>query len=403
VSVIIIGGGHAGFQAAASLRTEGYEERIFVIGDEPHIPYQRPPLSKGFLLGKQEARHATLRPAAFYDTQRIELLNGRRVVAIDTVSRRIALESGQRIEYDALIFATGTRNRLLAIPGATLDGVFYLRTLDEAGEIRQRLNAANSVAIIGGGFIGLEIAAAARMLGKPVTVIEALPRLMARVVAPVVSEYFRAQHAAQGAEILLNATVAEIRRREVVLKDGTLHPADLIAVGIGVVPNLELARDAGLTVGNGIAVDEFLRTGDENVYAIGDCAEYPNPFAQTRVRLESVQNAVDQAASAAKAIVGRAGRYESAPWFWTDQYDIKLQMTGLSNGFDQVVTRGDLESRKFSVFYFRDGRLCAVDSINRPVDHLAARKLIAARASLSADQARDESVDLKTLSLAEPS
>ncbi len=393
MSVVIIGGGQAGFQTAASLRAEGYDERIFVIGEESHIPYQRPPLSKGFLVGKQEARHATLRPAAFYETQRIDLVSGQRVTAIDRTSRRVNLTSGERIGYDSLVLATGTRNRLLPV-----EGVYYLRTLDEAGELRQRLNAANAVVVIGGGFIGLEIAAAARTLGKPVTVIETLPRLMARVVAPVVSEYFRAQHAAQGVEILLNAAVAEIRAGKVVLDDGTSRAADLIIVGIGVVPNLELARDAGLTVANGIMVDEYLRTGDERIYAIGDCAVYPNPFAQSHVRLESVQNAVDQAACVAKAIVGNAAPYESAPWFWSDQYDIKLQTAGLSQGFDQVVTRGDPESRKFSVFYFREGRLCAVDSINRPADHLAARKLIAVRAMLSPEQARDESMDLKAAS-----
>ncbi len=390
MSVVIIGGGQAGFQAAASLRAEGYDQRIVIVGDEPHIPYQRPPLSKGFLVGKQEARHATLRPAAFYETQRIDLVCGQRVTAIDRAGRRVDLTSGASIEYDSLVLATGTRNRLLPV-----EGVYYLRTLDEAGELRQRLNAANAVVVIGGGFIGLEIAAAARTLGKPVTVIETLPRLMARVVAPVVSEYFRAQHAAQGVEVLLNAAVAEIRAGEVVLKDGTSRAADLIIVGIGVVPNLELARDSGLAVANGITVDEYLRTDDERIYAIGDCADYPSPFAPVRVRLESVQNAVDQAASVAKAIVGNAVPYQSAPWFWTDQYDIKMQMVGLSQGFDEVVARGDPESRKFSVFYFREGRLCGVDSINRPADHLAARKLIAARAMLSPDEACDESVDLK--------
>jgi len=397
VSVVIIGGGQAGFQTAASLRAEGYQDRVVVIGDEAHIPYQRPPLSKGFLLGKQEARHATLRPAAFYETQRIELVSGQRVTAIDRASRKVSLTSGERIEYDTLVLATGTRNRVLPIPGGTLEGVCYLRTLDEAGEIRQRLAAANSVVVIGGGFIGLEVAAAARTLGKSVTVIEAAPRLMARVVAPVVSEYFRSRHSEQGVEILLNAQVTEIRAGEVVLKDGSRRAADLVIVGIGVVANEELAKDAGLAVSNGIAVDQHLRTGDERIYAIGDCAEYPSPFAQARVRLESVQNAVDQAVTVAKAIAGHSVPYESAPWFWTDQFDIRLQVAGLAHEYDQVVTRGDPESRKFSAFYFRNGQLIAVDSINRPADHLAARKLIAARASVSADQARDESVDLKAL------
>ena len=379
MAVVIIGAGQGGFQTAASLRAEGFEERITLIGDEPGVPYQRPPLSKGYLLGKQEQRHAELRPAAFYETHHIDLVSGRRVMAIDRESRRVTLDSGEKIEYKTLVLATGARNRLLPI-----ENVLYLRTLAEATELRQRLREANDVTIIGGGFIGLEIAAAARTLGKQVTVIEASTRLMARVVAPVVSEYFRAQHAAQGVEILLNATI-----------EGVGPHADLVIAGIGVVPNLELARDAGLPVANGIITDEYLRTADHQIFAIGDCAEYVHPFVETSVRLESVQNAVDQAACVAKAIVGRGAPYGAVPWFWTDQYDIHLQMAGLPHGCDQVVTRGDPQSRKFSVFYFREGGLRAVDSINRPTDHLTARKLIGARAKLSPDQAADESFDLK--------
>ena len=390
MAVIIIGGGQGGFQVAASLRAEGYQERITLIADEPGVPYQRPPLSKGFLLGKQEQRHAELRPAAFYETQRIDLLTGR-VAAIDRVARRVALDSGEHIEYDTLVLATGARNRMLPH-----ENVFYLRTLGEAAEIRQRLAAANDVVVIGGGFIGLEVAAAARTLNKQVTVIESQSRLMARVVAPVVSEYFRSQHEAKGVDILLNATLAGISDKEVLLGERTRRPADLVIAGIGVEPNVELAREAGLPVSNGITVNEYLQTPDERVFAIGDCAESPNTYAGALARLESVQNAMDQAACVAKAIVGNRARYGAVPWFWTDQYDIHLQMAGLPTGFDQVVTRGDPETRKFSVFYFRGGRLLAVDSVNRPVDHLAARKLIGARSTLSPDQAADESFDLKS-------
>jgi 3-phenylpropionate/trans-cinnamate dioxygenase ferredoxin reductase component len=390
VGVVIIGGGQGGFQIAASLRAEGYQERITLIGDEPHIPYQRPPLSKGFLIGKQEQRHAELRPASFYEAQRITLVTAR-ATAMDRLARRITLDSGEHIGYDTLVLATGARNRLLPH-----DNVFYLRTLGEAAEIRQRLAAANDVIVIGGGFIGLEVAAAARTLSKQVTVIEGQSRLMARVVAPVVSEYFRSQHEAKGVDILLNATLHRISDNEVLLGERTRRPADLVIAGIGVAPNVELALEAGLPVGNGIAVDEYLRTPDEHIFAIGDCAECPSLYLETCVRLESVQNAVDQAACVAKAIVGHPAPYGAVPWFWTDQYDIHLQMAGLPLGFDQVVTRGDPESRKFSVFYYRAGKLCAVDSINRPADHMLARKLIGAHATLSPDQAKDESFDLKT-------
>ena len=376
---MIIGGGQGGFQAAASLRAEGYEERITLVGDEPGVPYHRPPLSKGYLLGKQEQRHTELRPATFYETHRIRLVTAR-ATAIDRETRHVVLDSGGHVEYDTLVLATGARNRQLPLPD-----ILYLRTLAEAAELRQRLREANEVAIIGGGFIGLEIAAAARTLRKQVIVIETSPRLMARVVAPMVSDYFHAQHTAQGVEIFLNSAFESVRRK-----------ADLVIAGIGVVPNLELAQEAGLPVANGITVDANLRTADERIYAIGDCAEYPTSFADGSVRLESVQNAVDQAACVAKAIVGRAAPYAAVPWFWTDQYDIHMQMAGLPTGFDQVVTRGDPESRKFSVFYYRTGKLCAVDSVNRPADHLAARKLIGARTTVSPDQAMDESFDLKT-------
>lgn len=393
MGVVIIGGGQGGFQTAASLRAEGYEERITLIGEEPHIPYQRPPLSKGFLLGKQEQRHAELRPAAFYETQRIDLITAR-ATAIDRLSRKVVLDSGEHVEYDTLVLATGARNRIL--PDVAPGRVCYLRTLGEATEIRQRLAAAQDVVVIGGGFIGLEIAAAARTLSKQVTVIEGQSRLMARVVAPVVSEYFRSQHEAKGVDILLNAALFGINDKEVLLGERTRRPADMVIAGIGVVPNVELAIEAGLPVGNGITVDEYLQTPDERIFAIGDCAESPNMFAEDLCRLESVQNAVDQAACVAKAIVGHRARYGAVPWFWTDQYDIHLQMTGLPMGFDQVVLRGDPQTRKFSVFYFRGGRLCAVDSINRPAEHMAARKLIGARTMLSPDQAKDESFDLKT-------
>jgi len=391
VSVVIIGAGQGGFQAAASLRAEGYEEKITLIGEEPGLPYQRPPLSKGFLLGKQEQRHAELRPAAFYDTQQITLVTAC-ATTIDRQSRQVILDSGEQIDYDTLVLATGARNRVLPHKN-----VVYLRTLGEATEIRQRLAAAQDVVVIGGGFIGLEVAAAARTLNKQVTVIEGQSRLMARVVAPVVSEYFRDQHEGKGVDILLNASLDSIGEKEVVLRERTRRPADLVIAGIGVVPNVELASEAGLPVGNGITVDQYLRTPDQRIFAIGDCAECPSLFVEGCIRLESVQNAVDQGASVAKAIVGHTVPYTAVPWFWTDQYDIHLQMAGLPAGFDQVVTRGDPETRKFSVFYFRGGRLCAVDSINRPADHLAARKLIGARAMLSPDQAKDESFDLKSV------
>ena len=378
--VVIVGGGQGGFQTAVSLRAEGYEESITLIGEEAHLPYQRPPLSKGMLLGKQEERHAILRPTDFFSAQRIELSTGERVTSIDRERRRVALSSGGGLAYKYLVLATGARNRTLPVEGAC-----YLRTLGEAAELKRRIAGAGKVIVIGGGFIGLEVAAAVRTLGKVVTVVEIAPRLMARAVAPVVSDYFRQQHAAQGVEILLNTQ----------LSDPHLA-ADVVVAGIGVLPNDELARDAGLPTSNGVSVDAHLRTPDPNIFAIGDCAEYPSSFAGGRVRLESVQNAVDQGVSVARTITGKPAPYQSVPWFWTDQFDIRLQIAGIAQGFDRVVTRGNPESRRFSVFYYRGGALCAIDSINRPAEHLLARKMIAARASISPEQAADESFDLKS-------
>jgi 3-phenylpropionate/trans-cinnamate dioxygenase ferredoxin reductase component len=408
--VVIVGAGQAGFQVAASLRMEGYEAPITLIGDEPNLPYQRPPLSKGFMAGKQEIEATALRPLAFYESHRIELVTGAKATEIDRVSRRVSLASTRAmpraLAYDALVLAVGARNRTLPVKGAELDGVCYLRTDVEAVDIRQRLEQARDVVVIGGGFIGLELAAAARHLGKSVRVLEVQSRLMPRVVSPILSDFYRDVHSREAVEIMLGAALSEIVGYEgkvsaVVLSDGSICPADLVLVGIGVLPNMELARDAGLGVANGIVVDERLRTEDESVYAIGDCADHPNPFANPlaggRARIESVQNAVDQAKCIAASIVGRPENYRAVPWFWTDQFDIKLQMAGLSGGCAQVVTRGEPESRKFSLFYYRDGRLAAVDSVNRPGDHMAARKLIGAGTAITPEQAGDPSVDLKAL------
>jgi 3-phenylpropionate/trans-cinnamate dioxygenase ferredoxin reductase component len=400
--VVIVGAGQAGFQIAVSLRMEGYEGSIALIGDEPNLPYQRPPLSKGFMTGKQDIEDTALRPVAFYQSHRIELVTGARVTEIDRVSRSVSLASGHRFPYETLVLAVGARNRTLSVKGAELDGVCYLRTDTEAIEIQQHLEHARNIVVIGGGFIGLELAAAACTIGKSVSVLEVQSRLMPRVVSPILSDFYRDLHKSEGVEISLGVTLSEIAGHQgkvnrVVLNDGSVYPADLVLVGIGVVPNVDLARDAGLSISNGIVVDAHLRTEDESIYAMGDCADHPNPFAGGRVRIESVQNAVDQAKCVAAGIVGRFDNYRAVPWFWTDQFDTKLQMAGLSRGYDRMVTRGEPESRKFSVFYFRDDRLAAVDSVNRPGDHLAGRKLIGAGTSITPEQAADLSMDLKAI------
>lgn len=351
-SVVIIGAGQAGFQTAASLRLEGFDGSITLIGEETHLPYQRPPLSKALLTGKQTVDHLPFRPERFYADHSIDLLLSQRAVQIDRANRRVALASRTSVDYDHLVLATGAHVRKLP-----LSGVLYLRDVDDSLTLQSRLEQAGSVAIAGGGFIGLEVASAARAMGKSVTVVEMQDRLMPRCVAPVVSEFFRGIHESQGVKIALNSTI--------------IPRADVTIAGIGVLPNMEIAEDAGLAVGNGIVVDQFLRTSDPDIFAIGDCAECNG------LRLESVQNAADQGKCVAMQIVHGPAPYKAVPWFWTDQFDIKLQMAGISSPTHRTVIQGSVEARKFSVYYFDGERLAAVDSINSPADHVKARKLLA--------------------------
>jgi 3-phenylpropionate/trans-cinnamate dioxygenase ferredoxin reductase subunit len=397
--VVIVGGGQAGLEAAAALRTQGYEGTVTLVCEEAHAPYQRPPLSKDFLTGKQDTESVSLRALTYYEKHRVDLVLRDPVTRIDRAARQVHLAGGGTLRYAHLILALGARNRLLPVAGA--EHALYLRTLDEAVTLRQRIAEAGSVAVIGGGFIGLEVAAAARGFGKTVTLLEAAPRLMARAVSPLLSGFFLDVHRGHGVEVLLNATVTEVRADGVILKDGRKIAADVVVAGIGVIPNVELAREAGLVVDNGIVVDEFLRTSDPDILAIGDCAEHPNSFANAlaggRTRLESVQNAIDQAKCAARGIMGNPAPYRDVPWFWTDQYEIRFQMVGLAEGHEETAVRGSVENRKFSAFYFKNGQLLAVDSINRFGDHVAARRLLAARTPLTPSQAADETVDLKKL------
>lgn len=399
---IIVGTGQAGFELAESLRAGGYNDAITLIGEETQLPYQRPPLSKGFVLDKTGLDEIELRPQEYYPNHNIELLVGTRVVAIDRKERRVELDDGRSRPYEWLVLAIGARNRRLAIGGSDLDGVLYLRTLEESTVLKARLGNARHVTIIGGGFIGLEVAAVARTLGKTVTVLEMQPRLMPRVVAPEISAFYEALHSANGVKVLCGAVACQIvadggKIGAVALDHGGPVPADLVVVGIGVQPNVEPATTADLPVDNGIVVDEYLRTADPRIFAIGDCAAHPNPFAGARIRLESVQNAADQGRSVAAGILGDPKPYNVVPWFWTDQYDVRLQMAGLSNGYDQSVMRGDPETKKFSMFYFKGDRLVAVDSVNRPADHIHARRLLAVHVPVTPKQAADGSVDLKSL------
>jgi 3-phenylpropionate/trans-cinnamate dioxygenase ferredoxin reductase subunit len=398
--VAIIGAGQAGFQAAASLRDASFAGRVVLIGDEPVPPYQRPPLSKSYLAGQSGVDDLWLRPAEFYAKQQIDLVYGDPVTAIDRGQRRLHLASCIEFSWDHLVFATGAGCRPLAVPGAELDGVLTLRTLADADALRQRLNEAREVVVVGAGFIGLEFAAVALASGAMVHIVEVTRQPMGRVVSEPVSRFFTKAHIGWGAEVALGTGVVRIlgaggRVNGVETTDGQRLPADLVLICIGVIPNAELARGAGLAVDDGIVIDEYLVTSDPAISAIGDCANFPTPFAPVRVRLESVQNAVDQGRCVAERLAGRPVPYQKVPWFWSDQGDLKLQIAGITIGHDTSVLRGDPAKRNFSVFCFRAGRLIGVESVNRTADHVVARRLLAGDPELSPEQAADEGFDLR--------
>jgi 3-phenylpropionate/trans-cinnamate dioxygenase ferredoxin reductase component len=398
-TVLIVGAGHAGFQVAASLRQHGYKERICLINDEAHLPYQRPPLSKAYLKGEGRPDSLMFRPDKFYRDQNIELMAGR-AAAIDRGARRLLLASGEALDYGHLILATGARNRLLDIPNANLADVRYLRILDESEALRKLIASRQRVVVIGAGFIGLEFAATARAKGLEVDVIELGARVMARAVTVEISDYFQERHTAAGIRIHLGVQATSIESdgthvTGVSLSDGRHVPADLVVVGVGVLPNAELAAEAGLPVAAGIIVDEQLSTSDPNISAIGDCALFASPRFGASLRLESVQNATDHARCVAARLTGDARTYDGLPWFWSDQGDDKLQIAGLTTGYDRVVVRGDRTARSFSAFCYKSGQLVGVESINRAADHVFGRKILGMNRSIAPEQAADMSFDLK--------
>ena len=398
-AVLIAGAGHAGFQLAVSLRQLGYEGRVCLINDEAHLPYQRPPLSKAYLKGEGRPDSLMFRPEKFYHDQHIELIADR-AVSIDRPARKLLLASGAALDYAHLVLATGARNRLLDIPNANQADVLYLRILDESEALRLRIASARHVVVIGAGFIGLEFAATARAKGLEVDVIELGARVMARAVTAEISEYFQQRHTAAGIRIHFGVQATSIesdgtRVTGVSLSDGRHVPADLVVVGVGVLPNIELAAAAGLPVASGIIVDEQLLTSDPDISAIGDCALFASRRFGGSLRLESVQNATDHARCVAARLTGNAKTYDGQPWFWSDQGDDKLQIAGLTTGYDRVVVRGDPAQRSFSAFCYREGRLVGVESVNRAADHVFGRKILGLNRSIAPEQAVDLDFDLK--------
>jgi 3-phenylpropionate/trans-cinnamate dioxygenase ferredoxin reductase component len=401
--VLIVGSGHAGAQAAIALRQLHFSGRVGIAGDEPGLPYERPPLSKDFLSGEKAPEQFQIRPSSFWPAHQIEILPGSRVVQVNPVAHTVSVEGRGESKYGSLIWAAGGAPRHLSCPGSDLPGIHYIRNLADVVHLRAELATAQDIVIIGGGYIGLEAAAVLSKLGKAVTVVEALNRILARVACEEISDFYQQEHRQNGVSLRLGVAATCIEEREgrasgVRLSAGAPLSADLIIVGIGIVPAVEPLIQAGAAGKNGVDVDSFCRTSLPDVFAVGDCAAHINSFAEDRrIRLESVQNANDQAKVAASTIVGNGAPYTSVPWFWSNQYDLRLQTVGLSGGYDHVVVRGSPASRSFSAIYLRQGTVIALDCVNASRDYVQGRSLVVARAKPDLSALADCSVGLKSL------
>ena len=399
-NVVIVGGGQAGAQTAICLRQNGFAGDITIVGEEPFIPYERPPLSKDFLAGAVARERMFMRAEPFYTDQRITLRLAERVTSIDRSAHLVRLASGDSLPYAHLVLATGGRPRQLSCPGANLPGTHYLRTISDVVGFRDRLTAGARVVIVGGGYIGLEVAAVAVKQGANVSVLEMMPLVLNRVVAPEMSRFYEQVHRERGVDLRTETAVTGFAGsgsvQRVLTSEGAID-ADVVIIGIGIVPNAELAADAGLPVDNGIVVDEVTRTADPDIYAVGDCSNHPSALYGGRLRLESVPNALGQGRAAALAILGKPEPYTDVPWFWSDQYDLKLQMAGLSRPGDQLVLRGAVAARKFSACYLRDGIFVACQAVNMVKDFIQSKKLIAAKVRPDPARLADPTLALKDL------
>ena len=398
---LIIGASHAAAQACVSLRQGGWDGSITVVGDEPNLPYHRPPLSKDFLSGQKDIEDILIRPASAYETANIALRLGTRIKTIDPEAKTATTDSGDIITFTKLILTTGARIRRLPVPGQDLPNVFYLRDTQDVLAIKAEVSAGKQAVIIGGGYIGLETAASLRKQGMEVTVLEAMDRILQRVTAPELSVFYKRVHTEEGVKILENVGATEIVKDgdDLIVKtgDGQALAADMVIIGIGVIPNTELAAEAGLPVSNGIDVDEFCQTSHPDIYAAGDVTWHFNPIYDRHIRLESVPNATEQAKVCADHINGKEKPYNSLPWFWSDQFDLKLQIAGLSQGYDDIVIRGDIESsRSFAAYYFKGDKLLAVDAVNAPRDFMMTRMVLSKGKNLDKAILRNPDAELKS-------
>ena len=398
--IVIIGAGQAAAVAAATLRKEKYTGTIKILGDESHPPYDRPPLSKHYLAGELSLTETLIRPPEFYTDNDIELLTSTRVASIDAEAKQVVTESDQVFDYDKLVITTGSRARKLNLPGCQLGGIFYLRSLNDVDLIRASMGSAKKLCVIGGGYVGLEVAAVARKAGLDVTVIETQERILQRVTTPEMSDYYHQLHSERGVNIMLNQAVTGFQGEggdngsvsEVLCGDLAVD-ADIVVIGVGILPNIEIAEEAGLECDNGIVVDDHGQTSNPHIYAAGDCANHPNRLLNRRLRLESVPNAIEQARVASINLLGGDVEYASIPWFWSDQYELKLQMVGFSSDGEESVVRGDKSTNKFAVFHLKEGRVVAVDAVNSSKAFMLGKRLYGKSVDVAA--LADESVELK--------
>ena len=401
--IVVIGSGQAAIQTVMSLKRNEFTGSIKVIGEEDHLPYQRPPLSKDFLLEEYKPERVSLKKKEFYEENGVDLILGKRAESIDTILKEITLSDENKIRYDQLIIATGSRVRKLNVPGTDKKGIYYLRDLDDANALKQRLKKNKKMVIVGAGYIGLEVASVAASLGVEVTVIEMANRVMNRTVDPMISSYYQKLHESHGVKIHLDNGLKAFEGGDsvnaVLCSDGLMLEADLVVIGAGVLPNQEIAIEAGLECNNGIMVNEFGETSTAHVYACGDCTNHPNKGLNTRLRLESVHNAMEQSKTVANTIMGNKEPYDQVPWFWSDQYDHKLQLVGISGDHDEVVMRGLESEQKFLLFYLKNSELIAVNAINSSKEFLICRKLVANKVKISSDVIKDQSVNLNDLLL----
>ena len=401
--IVVIGSGQAAIQTVMSLKRNEFTGSIKVIGEEDHLPYQRPPLSKDFLLEEYKPERVSLKKKEFYEENGVDLILGKRAESIDTILKEITLSDENKIRYDQLVIATGSRVRKLNVPGSDKKGIYYLRDLDDANALKQRLKKNKKMVIVGAGYIGLEVASVAASLGVEVTVIEMANRVMNRTVDPMISSYYQKLHESHGVKIHLDNGLKAFEGGDsvnaVLCSDGLMLEADLVVIGAGVLPNQEIAIEAGLECNNGIMVNEFGETSTAHVYACGDCTNHPNKGLNTRLRLESVHNAMEQSKTVANTIMGNKEPYDQVPWFWSDQYDHKLQLVGISGDHDEVVMRGLESAQKFLLFYLKNSELIAVNAINSSKEFLICRKLVANKVKISSDVIKDQSVNLNDLLL----